>query len=175
VFKDRAKVGDFLMRPRARSTRWARAATARTLLVLVGLPALIVACGGRSHDPHSPGVTGAGGESNAAAGASSGAGSSRGGESNTAGGAGSGGTGGASAAAGTTSVRAGQTMCWLWSALKNQPNSGASGIDACPSFYDLEFVVRENCVYKVIDPSPVPPDAMATGDCCYSITEYSCR
>jgi len=136
---------------------------------------LFVACGGRSHDPHSPGVTGAGGASNTVAGASSGAGSSAGGESNPAGGAGSGGMGGVSAAAGTASVRAGQTMCWLWNALKNQPNSGASGIDACPSFYDLDLVVRENCVYKVIDPSPVPPDAMATGDCCYSITEYSCR
>jgi len=158
--------------PRARSTTWARAAAACSLLALA---AWVVACGGRSHDPHSPGATGAGGESNAAAGASSGAGSSAGGESDTTGGADSAGMGGASAAAGTASVRAGQTMCWLWNALKNQPNSGASGIDACPSFYDVQFVVRENCVYKVIDPSPVPPDAMATGDCCYSITEYSCR
>ena len=159
-------------RPRARPTRWARVAAACWLL---SLPPLFVACGGRSHDSHSPSVTGAGGESNAAAGASSGAGSSAGGESDTTGGADSAGMGGASAAAGTASVRAGQTMCWLWNALKNQPNSGASGIDACPSFYDVQFVVRENCVYKVVDPSPIPPDAMATGDCCYSITEYSCR
>ena len=44
-------------------------------------------------------------------------------------------------------------MCWLWSALKNQPSPGATGIKACPSFYDLDLVVRENCVYKVVDPS----------------------
>jgi len=138
-------------RARARSTAWARAAAARSLF------AWLAACGGRSHDPHSQCVVGAGGESNAT------------------GGAGSNGVGGASAAARTANVGAGQTRCWLWNALKNQPNPGASGIDTCRSFYDLELVVRENCVYKVIDPSPVPPDARITGDCCYSITGYSCR
>ena len=155
------------MRLRARSTTRRRAAAACCLL------GLLTACGGRSQDPHSPGDTGAAGASNAA-GASGGAsnaagvGGASGGASNAAG------MGGASTA-GAPSVREGQTMCWLWSALKNQPSPGATGIKACPSFYDLDLVVRENCVYKVVDPSPVPPDATASGDCCYAITEYSCR
>ena len=125
--------------------------------------AVLVACGGRSQDPHSPDDTGAAGANNTA-----GAGGASAGASNAAG------MGGASTA-GAPSVREGQTMCWLWSALKNQPSPGATGIKACPSFYDIVFVVRENCVYKVVDPSPVPPDATASGDCCYAITEYSCR
>jgi len=135
---------------RTRSHTQGRAATACLLL------ASLVACGGRSHDPHSASDGGAG-------------------ASNVASGAGSAGTSGASGEAGTPNVHDGQTLCWPWSALKNQPNSGASGIEACPRFYELEFVVHENCVYKVTDQSPVPPDATATGDCCYAITEYSCR
>jgi len=138
--------------------------------------AVLVACGGRSQDPHSPDDTGAAGANNTAGagGASAGASNTAGAGGASAGASNAAGMGGASTA-GAPSVREGQTMCWLWSALKNQPSPGASGIKACPSFYDIVFVVRENCVYKVVDPSPVPPDATASGDCCYAITEYSCR
>ena len=142
--------------PRSSTSPCARSTTQRRAAAACSLFALSVACGGRSHDPHSASDGGAV-------------------ASNVASGAGSAGTSGASGEAGTPNVHDGQTMCWLWDALKNRPNSGASGIEACPRFYELEFVVRENCVYKVTDQSPVPPDATATGDCCYAITEYSCR
>jgi len=138
-----------------------------TAWLALSLSPQLVACGGRSRDSHAPSDTGAAGASGGASN-TAGAGGASAGASNAAG------MGGASTA-GAPSVREGQTMCWLWSALKNQPSPGASGIKACPSFYDIVFVVRENCVYKVVDPSPVPPDATASGDCCYAITEYSCR
>jgi hypothetical protein len=68
-----------------------------------------------------------------------------------------------------------RTFCWDWSDLENEPEPGQSGIDACPAFNEVKFVIKYTCFYDVPDPTPIPPDATATGDCCYAVTDYNCR
>jgi hypothetical protein len=173
-----------------RTARTARAAVAK--LVLAGLP--LVACGGRSQDPHGAardpagaatggtsmadnGGTGAGASENGGTGASS---AENGGTSTSAGastggspvGAGAGGQSAAGAAGAAAQTR---TFCWVWSDLKNEPKPGETGPAACPSFYDLDFVVRHTCGYTVPNPAPIPPDSTAKGDCCYGVTDFNCR
>ena len=141
----------------SRPARKARKAVAR--LLLVGLP--LVACGGRSQDPHASSAATAGSSTGDNGGTGAGAGSS----------AESGGTGTAAAGAATKP----RTLCWDWSDLENQPKPGESGPAACPSFNELKFVVKRTCGYTVPDPTPIPADATAKGDCCYGVDDFYCR
>lgn len=147
-------------------------------LLWVALP--LVACGGRSQDPHAAtagSTVGESGGTGAGAGSSSaengGTGTSAGGST---GGSGLGaGTGGQSAAGAAGAPQKTRTFCWAWSDLENQPKAGESGPAACPKFTELMFVVKETCGYKVPNPAPIPPDSPGDGDCCYGVTDFNCR
>jgi hypothetical protein len=85
------------------------------------------------------------------------------------------GTGGQSTAGAAGAATKPRTFCWDWSDLENQPKPGESGPAACPNFNELKFVVKRTCGYTVPDPTPIPADATAKGDCCYGVDDFYCR
>jgi hypothetical protein len=69
--------------------------------------------------------------------------------------------------------------CYNWSDLENEPVPGKVGIEACPSFDELDPVVPES-PYCYAEGEPYDPTTSTApeppaGDCCYGLTYYHCR